>query len=78
MSHELRVRPFNEGNRNHVGEASFSDTETSVSLSSFLSTGDGRPLTFEQLPFSNPLFILYTSGTSGPPKCIVHTAGVRN
>ncbi|KAK7055263.1 AMP-binding domain-containing protein [Favolaschia claudopus] len=47
----------------------------SVSLSKFLSRDDGRPLVFEQLPFSHPLFILFTSGTSGPPKCIVHSAG---
>ncbi|SJK97182.1 related to acetoacetyl-CoA synthetase [Armillaria ostoyae] len=44
-------------------------------LSAFLATGDNRELTFEQLPFSQPLFILYSSGTSGPPKCIVHSAG---
>ncbi|CAL1706757.1 unnamed protein product [Somion occarium] len=47
----------------------------SISLSAFLASGDGRPLTFEQLPFSHPLYILYSSGTSGPPKCIVHSAG---
>ena len=46
-------------------------------LSEFLSEDDGRDLVFEQLPFSAPLYILYSSGTSGPPKCIVHTAGVR-
>ncbi|MEE8161916.1 MAG: acetoacetate--CoA ligase [Acidobacteriota bacterium] len=30
---------------------------------------------FEQLPFSHPLYIVYSSGTSGAPKCIVHGAG---
>lgn len=53
-------------------------TRYRTTLSAFLKTGDGRPLAFEQLPFSQPLFILYSSGTSGKPKCIVHTAGVRS
>lgn len=30
---------------------------------------------FERLPFSHPLYILYSSGTTGVPKCIVHSAG---
>ena len=30
---------------------------------------------FARLPFDHPLFIMFSSGTTGPPKCIVHGAG---
>ncbi len=33
------------------------------------------PLTYERLPFAHPLYILFSSGTTGVPKCIVHSAG---
>ncbi len=37
--------------------------------------GDGAELAFEQLPFDHPLYVLYSSGTTGKPKAITHGAG---
>ncbi|MEZ5569992.1 MAG: acetoacetate--CoA ligase [Halioglobus sp.] len=37
--------------------------------------GAAEDLAFAQLPFEHPLYVMYSSGTTGKPKCIVHGAG---
>ncbi len=46
-----------------------------VSLDALLKPYAPRPLTFERLPFNHPVYIMFSSGTTGIPKCIVHGAG---
>ena len=41
----------------------------------FVGEHDPGEIDFVQLPFDHPLYILFSSGTTGAPKCIVHSAG---
>ncbi len=46
-----------------------------VSLERFLSAYSAKPVQFQRFPFDHPLYILFSSGTTGVPKCIVHSQG---
>ncbi|MBB3998100.1 acetoacetate--CoA ligase [Aureimonas pseudogalii] len=46
-----------------------------VSYARFVADHAPAPLVFERMPFDHPLFVLFSSGTTGAPKCIVHRAG---
>ena len=63
------VVPYTEQN------ADISMVPNAVHYKDFRSSESGLEIEFEQLPFDHPLYVMYSSGTTGLPKCMVQSAG---
>ena len=61
----------------YLGEAKETAAKLSraADLDSFIAPFAAKEVEFERLPFDHPLYILFSSGTTGVPKCIVHCQG---
>jgi len=46
-----------------------------VSLADFIAPYAAKAVAYTRMPFNDPLFIMFSSGTTGKPKCIVHGIG---
>ncbi len=56
-------------------KANISHVPNSVHYADFLAAETGLEVQFEQLPFDHPLYVMFSSGTTGKPKCMVQGAG---
>jgi acetoacetyl-CoA synthetase len=56
-------------------EAVASKAANGIALDAALVSFTAKAVEFTRLPFDHPLYILFSSGTTGIPKCIVHRAG---
>ncbi len=56
-------------------KADISRIPNAVHYNDFKSSESNLDIEFEQLPFDHPLYIMYSSGTTGLPKCMVQSAG---
>lgn len=56
-------------------KADVSGIPKAVNWEDFISKDEDPALEFEQLPFDHPLYVMFSSGTTGKPKCMVQGAG---
>lgn len=63
------VVPYDSENPRHLSN------DKTTSIAEFTAPHSASSIDYPQLPFDHPLYIMFSSGTTGVPKCIVHGAG---
>ena len=66
---KIIVVPY-KGSNGNIGHL-----RSAIWYQDFISQKTELDIVFEQLPFNHPLYIMYSSGTTGLPKCMVHGTG---
>ncbi|KDN26442.1 acetoacetyl-CoA synthetase [Vibrio fortis] len=59
----------------YANKASAPASPSQQNWQAIISSYQARTIEFTQVSFNEPLFVLYSSGTTGKPKCIVHSVG---
>src|SRR5262249_45203386 len=59
----------------YAGTMAIAPVAKAQAWDAFIGPYAARAVSYARLPFDHPLYILFSSGTTGVPKCIVHGAG---
>ncbi len=68
------IKRFNDFKGNISSDKISGEVGNSLYLNELL-LNTSNEIQFEQVPFDHPVYIMYSSGTTGIPKCIVHGGG---
>jgi acetoacetyl-CoA synthetase len=58
-----------------AGKADITGIPKAINWEDFISKEEDPGLDFEQLPFDHPVYVMFSSGTTGKPKCMVQSGG---
>ncbi len=70
----ILIKRFNDFKGDLSSDKLSGDVSNSLYFNDLLSNSSDK-IQFEQVPFDHPVYIMYSSGTTGIPKCIVHGGG---
>lgn len=72
---QLVIVPYAETDQQNATENVIKSITPVITYPKILEKYKNSEITFTRLPFNSPLYIMYSSGTTGIPKCIVHSTG---